>query len=187
MSSAAVPGEGSATLPSGVWRTMETWFERALEAVAALLVALEMVLLLATVFARYVLNRPITWADELASILFLWLATLGAVIALRRGEHLRLTFIAMRLPGRWRDRLEAFTLTLTTLFAAAIVLPAFEYVVDEAIVTLPGLGISAVWRTSAMLVGAVMLTAVGISALARFNRLSKSPSSPRRCSCAQSC
>ena len=171
MSSAAVPGEGSATLPSGVWRTMETWFERALEAVAALLVALEMVLLLATVFARYVLNRPITWADELASILFLWLATLGAVIALRRGEHLRLTFIAMRLPGRWRDRLEAFTLTLTTLFAAAIVLPAFEYVVDEAIVTLPGLGISAVWRTSAMLVGAVMLTAVGISALARRSNL----------------
>ena len=89
-----------------------------MEAVAALLVALEMVLLLATVFARYVLNRPITWADELASILFLWLATLGAVIALRRGEHLRLTFIAMRLPGRWRDRLETFTLTLTTLFAA---------------------------------------------------------------------
>lgn len=148
-------------------QTIEARLVQALEFVAALLVAAEMVLLLATVFARYVLNQPITWSDELASILFLWLATFGAVIALRRGEHLRLTFLVGRLANRWRDRLEAFTLTLTTLFAALIVLPAFNYVVDEAIVTLPGLGISAVWRTSAMLVGSVMLAAVGMAELAR--------------------
>lgn len=167
MSSAAAPSEGGGSLPLAAGPTLEARLEGALEFLAAFLVALEMVLLLASVFARYVLNQPITWADELASILFLWLATLGAVIALRRGEHLRLTFLMARLPERWRDRLEAFTLTLTTLFAASIILPAFDYVVDEAIVTLPGLGISAVWRTSAMLVGAVLLTAVGSIALTR--------------------
>ena len=167
MSSAVAPSEGGGSLPLAAGPTLEARLEGALEFLAALLVALEMVLLLASVFARYVLNQPITWADELASILFLWLATLGAVIALRRGEHLRLTFLMARLPERWRDRLEAFTLTLTTLFAASIILPAFDYVVDEAIVTLPGLGISAVWRTSAMLVGAVLLTAVGSIALTR--------------------
>jgi tripartite ATP-independent transporter DctM subunit len=171
MSSAVAPSEGGGSLPLAAGPTLEARLEGALEFLAALLVALEMVLLLASVFARYVLNQPITWADELASILFLWLATLGAVIALRRGEHLRLTFLMARLPERWRDRLEAFTLTLTTLFAASIILPAFDYVVDEAIVTLPGLGISAVWRTSAMLVGAVLLTAVGsISLTRRSNR-----------------
>jgi tripartite ATP-independent transporter DctM subunit len=158
-------GDAPFAVPEG-W-VFEKWLERAVEIVAALLVTAEMLLLLATVLARYVLNRPITWADELASILFLWLAVFGAVLALRRGEHLRLTFLVTRLAERWRNRLEAFTLTLATLFAALLVVPAYEYVVDEAIVTLPGLGISAVWRTSAMLVGAVMLTAVGIATLAR--------------------
>lgn len=167
MSSAVAPSEDDGSLPLAGGQVLEGYIERVLESLAALLVALEMVLLLTSVFARYVLNQPITWADELASILFLWLATFGAIIALRRGEHLRLTFFVARLHEPWRDRLEAFTLSLTTLFAAAIIAPAFDYVVDEAIVTLPGLGISAVWRTSAMLVGAVLLTVVGISALAR--------------------
>ena len=34
--------------------------------------------------ARFGFNRPIVWNDELASILFLWLAMLGSVIALQR-------------------------------------------------------------------------------------------------------
>ena len=50
----------------------------------------EIAILFAGVVSRYVFNKPLTWSDELASILFLWLAMLGAVIALRRGEHMRL-------------------------------------------------------------------------------------------------
>jgi tripartite ATP-independent transporter DctM subunit len=140
---------------------------RAAEAIAALLVVAEMALLLTGVFSRYVLNRPLIWADELASILFLWLAVLGSVIALRRGEHLRLVFLVSRLPARGRDRLEALTLSLSVLFAALIFVPAFEYVESERIVTLPGLGISAVWRTAALLFGATMLVLAGGLALAR--------------------
>ena len=67
---------------------------------AAILVAVEIVVLLAGVVSRYVFNRPLTWSDELASILFLWLAMLGAVIALRRGEHMRLAFLVSRAPQR---------------------------------------------------------------------------------------
>ena len=39
---------------------------------AAILVAVEILVLLAGVISRYVLNHPLTWSDELASILFLW-------------------------------------------------------------------------------------------------------------------
>ena len=46
--------------------------------------------------ARYGMHRPLIWSDELASILFLWLAMLGAVVAFRRGEHMRMTaFVGM--------------------------------------------------------------------------------------------
>jgi TRAP-type C4-dicarboxylate transport system permease small subunit len=41
------------------------------------------------VVARYGLHRPLIWSDELASILFLWLAMLGAAVAFRRAEHMR--------------------------------------------------------------------------------------------------
>ena len=58
---------------------------------AGLLVLADIVVLFAGVFSRFVLHNPLVWSDELASILFLWLAMLGAVIALRRGEHMRMT------------------------------------------------------------------------------------------------
>jgi TRAP-type C4-dicarboxylate transport system permease small subunit len=51
---------------------------------AAILVAVEIVVLFAGVMARYVFHTPLIWSDELASILFLWLAMLGSVVALQR-------------------------------------------------------------------------------------------------------
>ena len=41
-------------------------------------------------------HAPLVWSDELASILFLWLAMLGAVVAFRRGEHMRMTALVAR-------------------------------------------------------------------------------------------
>src|ERR1051325_2768370 len=60
---------------------------------AALLVIAEIVILFAGVVARYGLHRPLIWSDELASLLFLWLAMLGAVVAFRRAEHMRMTAV----------------------------------------------------------------------------------------------
>jgi TRAP-type C4-dicarboxylate transport system permease small subunit len=60
---------------------------------AAILVVAEIVILFVGVVARYGLHDPLIWSDELASILFLWLAMLGAAVAFRRSEHMRMTAI----------------------------------------------------------------------------------------------
>src|SRR5262245_2457598 len=78
------------------------------EVPAALLVVVEAALLLTSVVARYIFHDPIFWADELAAMLFLWLALLGSAIALRRGEHMRLTAFVTALPERARAWCETF-------------------------------------------------------------------------------
>src|SRR5688500_17038307 len=60
---------------------------------AALLGLCEVVILLMGVIWRYALHHPLVWSDELASIRFVWLAMLGPVVALRRGEHMRMTAV----------------------------------------------------------------------------------------------
>ncbi len=68
-------------------------------AAAAFLVVAEIAILFAGVVARYGFDNPLVWVEELAAILFLWLVSLGAVIALRRGEHMRMTvWSAARCP-----------------------------------------------------------------------------------------
>ena len=79
---------------------------RLVEIPAALLVVAEIVVLLAGVLARYVFHQPLVWSDELASILFLWLAMLGSVVAFQRGEHMRMTAIVGMLAPRARAFLD---------------------------------------------------------------------------------
>src|SRR5215469_15093339 len=77
------------------WR-LDAWFGLVLEFVASALVLAEVVILFAGVVARYGFRAPLVWTDELASILFLWLAMLGAVVAFRRSEHMRMTALVSR-------------------------------------------------------------------------------------------
>src|SRR6266849_7684087 len=134
---AALEGAGAAA-GDGARPRRAARLDRALawitEVPAALLVALEIVVLFAGVVSRYAFRNPLTWSDELASILFLWLAMLGAVIALRRGEHMRLTTLVGRAGPRWRGRLEALGAVIVALFLMLILGPALDYFEDEAFI-----------------------------------------------------
>src|SRR6201982_1938014 len=80
---------------------------RAVEIPVSLLTAVEIVILFAGVVARYGFRRPFTWSDELASILFLWLAMLGTVVAFRRMEHMRMAMLVTRAGAQLGAFLEA--------------------------------------------------------------------------------
>src|ERR1700753_83514 len=71
----------------------ERFLTALVEIPAAILVVAEIGVLFAGVVARYALHQPLIWSDELASVLFLWLAMLGAAVAFRRGEHMRMTAV----------------------------------------------------------------------------------------------
>ena len=149
----------SAEVPIGVRLigALDRFLTRFAEVLAAILVALEIVVLLAGVVSRYVFDRPLTWSDELASILFLWLAMLGAVIALRRHEHMRLAFLVSRAPPRWRAWIEPIAGAAVAIFVIAIIPPAFDYVMSQQFITTPALEIADAYRVAAIAVGAVLM------------------------------
>ncbi|UFZ05740.1 TRAP transporter large permease subunit [Bradyrhizobium ontarionense] len=134
---------------------------------AALLVVAEIVILFTGVVARYGLHQPLIWSDELASILFLWLAMLGAVVAFRRGEHMRMTaMVAMAGPRLW-----AFLDVVATAAALAFLLmvawPAYEYAYEESFITTPALQIANIWRAAALPVGIGLMVLFALLRLLR--------------------
>src|SRR5256714_9913720 len=114
-------------------------------------------LLFVGVIARYSFHRPLIWADELASTLFVWLSVLGAVLAMRRNAHMRLTTFISRTTPALRQRIEVAVLLVIAAFVLLIIYPAVEYSIDEAIVRTPGLDISNSWRASAVAAGAILI------------------------------
>ena len=132
---------------------------------AALLVVLETLILLAGVISRYVFNAPLTWSDELASILFLWLAMLGGVIALRRGEHMRLTTFVNMMSARWRVRVETLCTCTVILFVGLLLMPAYEHFDDQWVVVTPALEWHDGMRVAAIGVGAFLMLAISLARL----------------------
>jgi tripartite ATP-independent transporter DctM subunit len=138
---------------------------------AAALVAIEVIVLGAGVVARYCFHAPLVWSDELASILFLWLSMLGAVVALWRGEHMRMTGLVTRVPPRLRALLEAFALTASIGFLLLILPHALEYAHEESFIVTPALEISNAWRAAALPTGAALMLVAGCLRLMRSGTL----------------
>src|SRR5271165_1525997 len=111
--------------------TFESLLAAFVEVVVAALVAAEIAILFAGVVSRYAFNRPLVWSDELASTLFLWLAMLGAVIAFRRDEHMRMTAAVAALSAPRRAMLDTFATGAGLAFLLLILRPAYQYAVDE--------------------------------------------------------
>jgi tripartite ATP-independent transporter DctM subunit len=135
---------------------------KAIEVAAALLVVADIVILFAGVVSRYVFHRPILWSDELASILFLWMAMLGAVVALRRGEHMRMTAIVGKVSPAARAFLEVLAIAAALTFLALIVYPAYQFAHDEMVITTPALEISNAWRAAALPVGSALMLLIAL-------------------------
>jgi TRAP-type C4-dicarboxylate transport system permease small subunit len=132
-----------AVLPRTDWLgRVDRLLTRALEYLTALLVVAEIVILFVGVVARYAFHNPLIWSDELASLLFLWLAMLGAALALRRNEHMRMTALVNRAGARTQGFAALLALAATLGFLLAILRPALDYLDNEAIVSLLSLDIS---------------------------------------------
>lgn len=147
--------------------TIEAGLGRLVEIPAAILVVAEIVILFAGVVARYALHRPLIWSDELASILFLWLAMLGAVVAFRRGEHMRMTAMVVVAGPRLWAYLDVVATAAALAFLVLIVRPAYEYAYEESFITTPALQIENIWRAAALPIGIGLMAAFAVLRLAR--------------------
>ncbi|MGH8417960.1 MAG: TRAP transporter large permease subunit [Pseudomonas sp.] len=152
-------------------RALDTALRWLTEGSAALLVMIEVTLLFCNVFSRYVLNQPIVWGDEMASLLFLWLAMLGSVVAMRRGEHMRLTSFISRLPEKKRAFVDTLGAVIVITFIGMLFSPAWEYVSDEWIITTAALEIPNAFRVSAIAVGLSLMLMTCVARLLTSARL----------------
>jgi tripartite ATP-independent transporter DctM subunit len=138
---------------------------------AALLVLAEIAVLLAGIVGRYIFQSPLVWSDELAGILFLWLAMLGSVLAFQRDEHMRMTAVVGKLGPDARAFLDVVAVAASLAFLLLVVHPAYEFAADEVYVTTPALEIVNSWRAAALPVGIGLMLVVAVLRLASVSNL----------------
>lgn len=117
------------------------------EVVTTLLLAAMILALLLQIIFRYVLNSPLTWSEELARYLYVWVTFMGAGYCVYKHLHIELTMVFELLPPTLQKVLQV----LINLFVAACysyIIPAgFQFAMAQnriPSVTLP-IKMSALW------------------------------------------
>lgn len=120
---------------------VDRWIGYLTEPLAAVLLVVEVAILAAGVFSRYVMHNALVWTDEVATILLLWLAMLGAVSAYRRREHIRLTAIVRRMSPATASLLEVISAVVVAIFALELFPASRVFLIQEQSDLTPVLGI----------------------------------------------
>jgi tripartite ATP-independent transporter DctM subunit len=96
------------------------------DAVAAGLLAADLVVVIYSVLARSLFNAPVEWADDIARGLMVASAFFGAASALARGENPGVIFFRSLLPPAWQRFADDVGATLVLVVAAYVAVHAIE-------------------------------------------------------------
>ena len=129
-----------------------------------------MLILLSGVVSRYLFHHALVWTDELATIIMLWLSMLGAVIAWRRSEHMRLTALARAIGGRASQWFDATVALIVAAFALEMLPASQKLFVADLIDVTPVLNLPRSWIIAAIFVGMLLLLVLSITRLLDLDR-----------------
>ena len=94
------------------------WLERLL----ILLMGLLVLDVLWQVTSRFVIQRPSQWTDELATLIIIWVAMIGASVAFIRGQHLGMDYFMGKCSRPFQDLMERWIHFLVAVFALMILM-----------------------------------------------------------------
>lgn len=112
-----------------LFRKAERAFVIANAWVVILLLLAMSVVVFSNVSLRYVTGQSITWADEVARYLMIWMTFLAAGLVLRQGGHVAITNLHDVLPLALRRLLRAAIVALLLFFFAYMVWVGQQYMV----------------------------------------------------------
>jgi tripartite ATP-independent transporter DctM subunit len=103
---------------------------RALEILAGLVLAVDVVVVFASVIYRYVLHDPVDWAEEIARALMLVLVFFGAATVLARSRHVGVDLFRQMFPARWQATLMQSAHWVVAGVSASLCISSVLLVVD---------------------------------------------------------
>ena len=114
----------------------------AAEKVVIAIMALMLTIVTTQVAMRYLLNRSLDWADETATLCFVWTVFLSLPLALRNGGHIVMEMLLIRLSDARRDMLYRIMAVFSLAMLLLIAREAFVLARDNWDETIPVLNLS---------------------------------------------
>jgi tripartite ATP-independent transporter DctM subunit len=96
------------------------------DAIAAVLLLADLVVVCGSVLARFLFNAPVEWSDDVARGLMVGSSFFGAASALARSENLGVAFFADMLPVKIRPVIDSVSAVLVAIISATVAVNAIR-------------------------------------------------------------
>ncbi|WP_337248142.1 TRAP transporter small permease [Rhodovulum sulfidophilum] len=149
---------------------------RIVDGAALLLLGYMALAVLVQIVGRYVFNYSIAWSEETATFAQIWLALLGAGIAMRHNQHVGVDFLILKAPLQVQRVFNLAAFALGAWFLGVVVVGSVSMVGIGLIVKSPALRMPMAIPYSALPVGfAYFLLEFALSSLPRILRPGHDP------------
>jgi len=95
-------------------------FRKFIDILIVVLFTILILVVFSQVVFRYVFNNPLTWAEEMARYLQVWIVLLAAAAAIRTGSHISVDYATHDLSSRYKYFLNIIITFLTILFLCIV-------------------------------------------------------------------
>jgi TRAP-type C4-dicarboxylate transport system permease small subunit len=127
------------------------------EAICGLAIFAITVILFAGVIWRYVFVDPLSWTDEIARVLFVWLSFVGAAVGIKRGIHSAVNIFEARLSLRWQQVSALFAAAVMAVMAGVLVYTGAAETIVSAKEVLPVTSLSRAWQFAAVPISGLLM------------------------------
>jgi len=148
------------------------------EILSVILVAALCVVVTLQVFCRLVLGQPLSWTEELAVILFVWITMIGSSLALKRGEHFAVELLHKRLSATDRRLAGMLLGALLIVFSLILLVEGWGMVMRNVRVITPAMEIPRSVPYAALPAGGLLMLVRSVQILVRNARGPGPPSPP---------
>ena len=134
-----------------------------LETYSAVLILVMLGVVLVGVFYRYIINEALSWYDEFAGFILVWLTMYGSVVGLARGKHISFETLMEKLPRKGQQVMEFIGILCVMGFSLVVLVSGWELIKEmagETAVSVPEVKMA--WIYSVMPISAALMILVGV-------------------------
>jgi len=97
-----------------------------LERISILGMFFMVLLIVSQIFMRYVLQFSLSWSDEVARIMNIWIVFLSAYIVLKKNQHVKVDYFTSFLPSEFNFKLDIFINVICGIFCFFLAISSFR-------------------------------------------------------------
>jgi len=107
---------------------LKKFLENLVEGICMVLVVSLAVVVFLQVFNRFVLKAPLAWSEDLAMLLFQWVAFLGAAVGVKRMRHFGIELVVRKLSEKARHGIEILVPFIVGIVAVTMITEGFKLI-----------------------------------------------------------